>query len=62
MVKPNDLKDVEILLGNCKTVQQMFDVLQRKFDLHRCEPGMISKPLFIKGIIKGIQLVNPPLK
>lgn len=47
---------------NCKTVQEMFAVLDANFDLKNCSPGMITKPIFVKGILKGIDLVKPTKK
>jgi hypothetical protein len=49
-------------LSECKNVQEMFNLLSNTFDLKGCSPGMISKPVFISGILKGIDLVDPKLK
>jgi hypothetical protein len=40
----------------------MFNFLKSYFDLDNCKLGSIVKPLFIKGIITGIQLINPKKK
>ncbi len=62
MISPQITRDTEILLKDCKNVQEMFIVLSKKFDLESCQPGAIAKPQFISGIIKGIQMLNPKLK
>ena len=49
-------------LSECKSVQEMFNLLSNTFDLKECKPGAVSKPLFIMGILKGIDLVDPKLK
>lgn len=59
MLSPQELKNIETVLKSCKNVQQMFEVLEKNFDLENCEPGAIAKPAFITGILKGIQMLNP---
>lgn len=62
MVSQNDLNLIGKKLEACTSVQEMFNVLQNNFDLQNCKPGTIAKPLFIKGIIQGIKLINPNKK
>jgi hypothetical protein len=62
MLSSNEKKILSDNLKDCKNVQEMFNLLSNTFDLRGCEPGAIAKPLFISGILKGIDLVNPKLK
>lgn len=57
------MKPINVQLDECKSVKEMFEVLEKNYDLKTCAPGQITKPIFIKGILKGIKLVNPkPIK
>lgn len=54
----NELKN---RLNKCETVSEMFALLNDTFELNT-KVGMMSKPLFVGGVIKGIEMINPPLK
>ena len=47
-----DLKKVE-------TVKQAFDYINTNFEIENCNIGFVAKPLFIEGLIKSINLLNP---
>jgi len=47
-----DLKKVE-------TVKQAFDYINANYEIENCNLGFVSKPLFIEGLIKSINLLNP---
>lgn len=62
MLTPHEKKVVMDGLKECKNVAEMFTLLSNTFDLRACEPGAISKPVFIQAMMKGIDLLNPKLK
>lgn len=62
MLSKNEKEILTKLLSKCENVQEMFDMLSKAYDFKSCHPGAIAKPIFISGIIKGIDLVNPNAK
>jgi hypothetical protein len=62
MINSKDIQDITNRLNNCNNVNEMFEELKNKFDLETCKPSSITKPLFVKGIISGIKLLNPKVK
>jgi predicted transcriptional regulator len=42
-----------------KTVKEVFDYLNAKFETENTTIGMVAKPLFVDGLIKCINLLNP---
>jgi hypothetical protein len=55
-------KNIQQQLDACNSIADMFAVLEKNYDLKSCKPGAITKPIFIKGILAGIKLVNPTEK
>lgn len=48
-------------LEKCSTVSEMLHVANEMFETNT-KLGIVSKPLFITGMVKGLEMVNPPLK
>jgi hypothetical protein len=59
---PTEKQKLESDLKACDSVAQMFDVLDRTFDLAKCRPGAITKTTFITGMMKGVTMLNPSKK
>ncbi len=47
------------VLKNCKTVAEVFKVLDDLYELENAQLGNITRPLFIEGAIKGVALISP---
>jgi hypothetical protein len=50
------------IIEDCKkleTVKQAFDYMNSEFEIENCTLGYVAKPLFIEGLIKSINLLNP---
>jgi hypothetical protein len=63
MLSKDQLQIVEKKLAACDNVQEAFDMLGQTFDLKQTKiSGFIVGPKFREGMIKAIQLLNPPLK
>lgn len=62
MIQQKDIDEINYKLNQCASVQEMFNVLSTKFDLTDCKPGIVAKPMFISGIVKGIKMLNPKIK
>jgi hypothetical protein len=56
------MKNIQKELDACNNVAEMFELIKNTYDLKSCKPGSITKPIFIKGIMQGIKLVNPTEK
>jgi hypothetical protein len=62
MITEREVKELTKELEQCDNIQQMFNVLGQTYDLTSCKPSTITKPLFIRGIIQGIKLIQPQKK
>ena len=51
--------EVEKQLQQCKTLQEMFEVLQLHYDLTNCKVGTISKPQIIHGLKFAVKILKP---
>jgi hypothetical protein len=57
------LQIVEKELSKCKNLKEAFNYLENTFDLQSTKvDGLIVGPSFRAGMIKAIQMLNPPLK
>lgn len=59
MITPDEKIKLENRLKACETVKDIFDVVEHMYDIKSCKLGVLTKPEFIKGIIKAINLTNP---
>jgi len=62
MLSYKEIEKIKDKLFDCDNVEDMFTILSNEMDLKNCKPGPIIKPVFIKGIIQGIKLLNPNKK
>jgi len=62
MLTPFEKKELREKLVSLNNVDDMFKELGRQFDLKETKPGSLTKPLFVDGILKGIDMLNPPKK
>lgn len=49
-------------LKQCKTMQDVFNVVGHYYDLNNTKLGTFNKIVVISGIKQSIKLLNPPLK
>jgi hypothetical protein len=59
MISVQEKKDLKTALDKCNNINEMFDLLSAVFDLDNAKLNFVTKPLFIEGILKGIDLANP---
>lgn len=46
-------------LSSCTTVKQMFDVINKHYEIENCRPGTITKATVINGLKTAIKMLNP---
>lgn len=51
------MKDLEKQLNNCETVAQMLTLLLTAYDTN-IKPGLIVKPILIKGLLQAAIMLN----
>lgn len=62
MLTSQEKKQITDDLNKLDNIGDMFEYLDRKYELKKAKIGPISKPMYIKGCITAIEMFKPPKK
>jgi hypothetical protein len=57
--KPSEKEDLSNALNCCDNVSQMFAILQSRYNLEACKPGLITKKTLVNGLLTAFEMLKP---
>ncbi len=51
-------EELNVALKNAESMKEIFDVLDKFYDLENCRPGKLTKAGILIGLDKAVKMVN----
>lgn len=62
MLSQQEKQRIKSDLSQYDNIGDMFVYLERNYDLKQAKIGFLTKPLYIDGVIKALEMFKPPKK
>ena len=60
MLTPEEKKKLTTELNQFDNIEDMLIYLNTRYDLKKAKLGIVTKPMFVNGILKAIEAAKPP--
>jgi hypothetical protein len=55
-------QEFKIALSECKTVKEMFDTINKYYEIENTKPGSIVRATLVGGLLNGLKITQAKLR